>query len=564
MGSRVCSIILLFMTGMLSPAQAQTILAPPQPAAPSGNPSVAVAAPAVVALSQGRAEVKIAGVSYALSTDKTEYGPHEPVKLKFTIANTNRSPAKFGFRTAQQCDFLVSNGITEVMRWSTGTPNRNITLAPGQTLVYTANWPQKGPNQQVIPAGEYQIKAVFLANDGPLEISLMFRRLAPTSVSSSTPPPAPRGPASPPAPAASSPPPSQPATAVPSTLVTVTPGTVGISEQYSERRKGDIVFTLTSNQIEYTAKDSLDLTLRITNVGKEAARFSFPTGHQYEFVVMKGTTEIARWSSGQTLSSDARDAILGPGNSWVFPTRWPREDMSSRFVAPGQYEIRAIFLAKDNEMVVPLNLRRVGPTDGARASVPPAPSPVPTAATPAVLPAPPAPAEPPAAAPAPPAPASPVPPTPVPARRPSVSPAFIIRPGVGIGQLTLGMSVKALEAKLGPNKGVQKAPDGTSVYRWFEPPKNAGIAARIAQDGNVQRIWVLNDDRYATEEGLHVGSTEAEVRAALGAPSAEFESQADKTRTLQYGKLGLWFIIQLDQQFIYYNQVFDIGVMAKP
>lgn len=126
------------------------------------------------------------------------------------------------------------------------------------------------------------------------------------------------------------------------------------------------------------------------------------------------------------------------------------------------------------------------------------------------------------------------------------------------------MTVKDVEAKIGPSKGAQKAPDGSAVYRWFEPPKNTGIGARISQTGTVERMWVLNDNRYATREGLHIGSTEAQVRAVLGAPSKVIENPQSKTRELLYDKLGLWFIIQLNEQFIYYNQVFDIGVMPKP
>jgi hypothetical protein len=34
-------------------------------------------------------------------------------------------------------------------------------------------------------------------------------------------------------------------------------------------------------------------------------------------------------------------------------------------------------------------------------------------------------------------------------------------------------------------------------------------------------------------------------------------------KTLFYESIGLWFGIQLNQQFAFYNQVFNIGVMPK-
>src|SRR5579864_334179 len=193
---------------------------------------------------------------------------------------------------------------------------------------------------------------------------------------------------------------------------------------------------------------------------------------------------------------------------------------------------------------------------------PPAPTPTPPPAPVVVQPTPPAPKPP---TPATPAPAPPKPPvTPTPQPYPDLATVYVIQPGHAIGPVTLGMTVKDAEAKLGPNKGAQKAPDGTAVYRWFEPPKNTGIGARVTQNGTVERMWVLNDNRYATREGLHIGSTEVEVRAVLGAPSKVIDNPQTKTRELLYDKLGLWFIIQLNEQFIYYNQVFDIGIMPKP
>ncbi len=140
---------------------------------------------------------------------------------------------------------------------------------------------------------------------------------------------------------------------------------------------------------------------------------------------------------------------------------------------------------------------------------------------------------------------------------------FLIVPGQSVGPVRLGRPAREETAGLGASKGSVELNDGTMMYRWFEPPSNAGIGVRTAQNDTVVRVWVLNDERYRTKEGLHVGSTEAEVRAALGVPTrVEFSSKA-KTRTLIYESLGLWFSIQLDQQYNFYNAVFDIGVMAK-
>lgn len=184
----------------------------------------------------------------------------------------------------------------------------------------------------------------------PLAVDIVL--VAPTTPPQ---PPAP-SPAGPPA-LPTSPPPTPPAQPTPTRGAP--PNVFGVSEQYSEVRKGDIVYTLSSNKVEYGADEGMDLTFRITNVGKEDATLVFPTGQLYDFVIKKGPTEIARWSGGQTLSQQSRNVVLGPGKALGFRTRWLQKDMNNQIIAPGQYEITAIFLAKDNEGSVTLSFERV-------------------------------------------------------------------------------------------------------------------------------------------------------------------------------------------------------------
>jgi hypothetical protein len=145
---------------------------------------------------------------------------------------------------------------------------------------------------------------------------------------------------------------------------------------------------------------------------------------------------------------------------------------------------------------------------------------------------------------------------------PGAAPLLII-PGQSLGPVRLGMPVREETVRLGASKGTAELDDGTMMYRWFEPPSNSGIGVRTAQNGTVLRVWVLNDERYRTKEGLHIGNTEAEVRAALGDPTIITINVQGKTRTLVYESLGLWFTIILDQHYRFYNAVFDIGIMAK-
>jgi len=139
--------------------------------------------------------------------------------------------------------------------------------------------------------------------------------------------------------------------------------------------------------------------------------------------------------------------------------------------------------------------------------------------------------------------------------------ALRIESGRGIGPVRLGMRIQNVVAVLGPPLGTKTLPDGNIVHRWFEPPKNSGLGVRVTPGGVVFKIWTLNDTRYVTRQRLHVGSTEAEVRAALGEPSRMVTNSDLGMKTLLYESQGIWVSIQLDQRYALYNTVFEIGVM---
>jgi hypothetical protein len=84
----------------------------------------------------------------------------------------------------------------------------------------------------------------------------------------------------------------------------------------------------------------------------------------------------------------------------------------------------------------------------------------------------------------------------------------------------------------------------------------------VTKSGIVDRVWALNEARFATLKNVHIGSTEADVRAALGEPSNVSADGAHKSKTLYYRQLGVWFFIQLDRTLLFYNQVYEIGVIG--
>jgi hypothetical protein len=127
------------------------------------------------------------------------------------------------------------------------------------------------------------------------------------------------------------------------------------------------------------------------------------------------------------------------------------------------------------------------------------------------------------------------------------------------------MSIEEVTGILGRPKGSRGRPDGTVAYYWFDPNASIkiGLGAWAAKTGRVFRIWVQNNDRYLTKEGLRVGRTETEIRRALGAPSSVENDSEQHDKILWYEFLGVAFFINQERAQAFYNAVYAIGVFEQ-
>lgn len=146
--------------------------------------------------------------------------------------------------------------------------------------------------------------------------------------------------------------------------------------------------------------------------------------------------------------------------------------------------------------------------------------------------------------------------------RPAPPGAATIVPGRAIGAVRLGMALQDVVALLGRAKETIARPGIGVDYLWYAAPDGSGVGVRTTDAGVVRRIWVVNDAAYRTAQGLHAGSTEAEVRATLGAPSWTIAvASSDKSTTLMYETLGLWFTIRPSPSDPDRNVVYRIDVL---
>jgi intracellular proteinase inhibitor BsuPI/S-layer family protein len=130
------------------------------------------------------------------------------------------------------------------------------------------------------------------------------------------------------------------------------------SQQKAVVTQDAVAYTLTTDRAVYGIDDPVDLTFTITNTGKDDVKFEFPTTQYYDFVIKRGTEEVARWSLGQTFVPNPAPLFLASGKSMAFNTRWLQKDQDSHVVGPGTYNISAVFPLKDKPVIVNLEFQK--------------------------------------------------------------------------------------------------------------------------------------------------------------------------------------------------------------
>jgi hypothetical protein len=130
----------------------------------------------------------------------------------------------------------------------------------------------------------------------------------------------------------------------------------------------------------------------------------------------------------------------------------------------------------------------------------------------------------------------------------------LIRPGVGIGPITLGMPLADVVAILGAPYYERGAILGVlsvaaeTEYCWIDVRSDqlvtGGLCVETTKKRIVIAVSVVGDGSYQTAEGLHTstykngdilqGSTEINVRTALGPPIREDNSRDPEFRRLIY------------------------------
>lgn len=88
--------------------------------------------------------------------------------------------------------------------------------------------------------------------------------------------------------------------------------------------------------------DSAVFALQVTNTAAEALPLEFRSGQEFDFVVLRGTEEVWRWSGERMFTQALRTDTLAPGETRTYGATWSPLPGSS-----GEYTVRALLAARN-------------------------------------------------------------------------------------------------------------------------------------------------------------------------------------------------------------------------
>ena len=99
---------------------------------------------------------------------------------------------------------------------------------------------------------------------------------------------------------------------------------------------------LSSVQASTFGSDSAVFALQVTNTASAPLTLEFGSGQSYDFVVLRGTQEVWRWSADRMFTQALRSETLPGGATNTYTATWAPLPGSG-----GEYTVRATLMARN-------------------------------------------------------------------------------------------------------------------------------------------------------------------------------------------------------------------------
>lgn len=113
----------------------------------------------------------IRNILYVFTTNRMLYLRGQPVQLRLVKTNISNRPITLTYNTAQRFDFYVRRGISGPVVWQWSEDRvfaqvvERVTLAPGQSQVFSATWDQRTNAGNLVQPGLYTVQAENVAQE---------------------------------------------------------------------------------------------------------------------------------------------------------------------------------------------------------------------------------------------------------------------------------------------------------------------------------------------------------------------------------------------------------------
>ena len=119
--------------------------------------------------------------------------------------------------------------------------------------------------------------------------------------------------------------------------------------------------SLSTDRPAYTPGQTVNLALMLTNPTDSPLILSFPSSHQYDFLILRGDQAVWRWSHERLFAQALTQLALMPHETRAIRARWDQKDPDGNQVPFGAYKALGQILAKEKTYTATTSLSIVRP-----------------------------------------------------------------------------------------------------------------------------------------------------------------------------------------------------------
>jgi len=101
-------------------------------------------------------------------------------------------------------------------------------------------------------------------------------------------------------------------------------------------------------------RENLVFALNVTNGGKKSVELNFPSGQQYDFVVLDSVgREVWRWADGRMFTQALKNKMISHGETISFDEHWERPAKTGRYTVVATLQSSNYPMQQRAEVLVP-------------------------------------------------------------------------------------------------------------------------------------------------------------------------------------------------------------------